>query len=324
MSDRLHLVYATDSRYLFPTYVAASSAVLFAADRGRIALEILDCGISDADWERFAADMRRQMGDAFGLRRHRIDMKSYDGLKRWHTSLGIYARLDIPQILPDVDWCVYADGDTLFTADPLGLCAVWDPTFAIMGHHDDGLDLSWYVKNGFPRHPETQICAGFILLNLDWFRANGGTARCFDLLRRFPDMPYNDQDALNIVCDGKIGLLPDNWGKFTYDTNRDTVPGLFHYVSDRPWELKTSGFLPLRGTDRIWFAVKALATGGDACSCPGVSAGRYFAVWAKTAFVSSVVRILNVLPFLKGRFTRNLRRTWSKAFVSRFLPKVRA
>lgn len=318
---RLHVVYATDSRYLFPTRVAAASAVAHASDRTRLAIDILDCGLSDGEWTSFADDFRRQFGTDFELSRHVIDMHAYDSLKAWHTSRGIYARLDIPQILKDEPWCVYADGDTLFTTDPLKLVEVFDPAFAIMGHLDDNVDIPWYGEHGFRLHPETQICAGFILLNLEWFRANEGTKKCFDLLNRYPDMPYNDQDALNIVCEGKIGVLPDNWGKFTYNTNRETVPGLFHYVSDRPWELKANGFLPLRGTDVIWYRIKALATGGDAHSCPTTSKVRYFHVWAKTAFVKTVVSVLNVLPGLKGRFTHNLRRTWSEGFLRRFLPK---
>ncbi|MCQ2390299.1 MAG: hypothetical protein MJ240_02645 [Kiritimatiellae bacterium] len=317
----LHIVYATDSRYLFPTLVAAASAVLHASDRRRIAIDILDCGLSETEWASFVEGFRRQLGTDFALTRHLIDMQAYDEFKAWHTSRGIYARLDIPQILPNEDWCVYADGDTLFTSDPLALAEVFDPTYAIMGHLDDNVDIPWYGEHGFRLHPETQICAGFILLNLDWFRRNDGTRKCFELLSHYPDMPYNDQDALNIVCEGKIGVLPDNWGKFTYNTNRETVPGCFHYVSDRPWELGTNGFLPLRGTDVIWYRIKALATGADAHSCPTTTKVRYFHVWAKTAFVKTVVILLNALPGLRGRFSHNLRRTWSDAFISRFLPR---
>ena len=317
---RLHVVYATDSRYLFPTLVAAASAVAHASDRTRLAIDILDCGLSEDEWADFAAGFRRRFGAEFALARHVIDMSAYDAFKAWHTSRGIYARLDIPQILKDEPWCAYADGDTLFTDDPLKLVGIFDSACAIMGHLDDNFDIPWYAEHGFRLHPETQICAGFILMNLDWFRANGGTRKCFDLLRRYPDMPYNDQDALNIVCVGRIGVLPDNWGKFTYNTNRDTVPGLFHYVSDRPWELVVNGFLPLRGTDVIWYRVKALATGGGAHSCPTTSRLRYFRAWARTAFVKSVVLVLNVLPGLRGRFTHNLRRTWPEGFIRRFLP----
>ena len=319
---RLHIVYATDSRYLFPTLVAAASAVAHAGDRSRLVIDILDCGLSDAEWTSFADGFHRQLGTAFALERHVMNMRAYDALKAWHTSRGIYARLDIPQIITDEDWCIYADGDTLFTDDPFKLTAFFDPQYAILGHLDDNTDIPWYAEHGFRLHPETQICAGFILLNLAWFRANDGTRKCFDLLARFPDMPYNDQDALNIVCEGRIGVLPDNWGKFTYNTNRETVPGVFHYVSDRPWELGVSGFLPLRGTDVIWYRIKALATGTDAHSCPTTSKLRYFRVWAKTACVKTVVSFLNVLPGLRGRFTHNLRRTWSERFLRRFLPKT--
>jgi len=319
---RLHIVYATDSRYLFPTTVAAASAVLHTSDRSRLAIDILDCGLMEEEWETFETNFRRRLGSDFALTRHRIDLQAYGMFKAWHTSRGTYARLEIPQILTDEDQCVYADGDTLFTDDPLKLDGLFDSTFALQGHLDDNADVSWYADRGFRLGLGMPVCAGFLLLNLDWFRRNDGTRRCFELLSRFPDMPYNDQGALNIVCDGHIGILPDCWGKFTYHTDLGTVPGCFHYVSDRPWELGTHGYLPLRGTDVIWYRVKALATDGDAHSCPTTSRMRYFRVWVKTAFVKTVVSALDALPGLRGRFTYHFRRTWSEDFIRRFLPKT--
>ena len=70
---RLHVVYATDSRYLFPTRVAAASAVAHAGDRTRLAIDILDCGLADGEWTSFANDFRRQFGSEFELARHVIE-----------------------------------------------------------------------------------------------------------------------------------------------------------------------------------------------------------------------------------------------------------
>lgn len=42
MKRKLHIVYATDNRYLFPTLVAASSAVAWASRKEDLVIDILD------------------------------------------------------------------------------------------------------------------------------------------------------------------------------------------------------------------------------------------------------------------------------------------
>ena len=133
----LRIVYATDMGYLMPTRVSASSALAWAGDRSEIALYVLDCGIDNPAWADFADALRKMFGEAFELHRVPVDMSRFAALRGWsNNSKGAYARLLIPELLPDVVWCLYADGDTLFTDDPLKLQALWKNDCALMGHLD--------------------------------------------------------------------------------------------------------------------------------------------------------------------------------------------
>ena len=58
----LHLVYTSDANYLFLTAVSACSAFAQASDPTRLAIHVLDCGISDDAWEAWRADMVRRTG----------------------------------------------------------------------------------------------------------------------------------------------------------------------------------------------------------------------------------------------------------------------
>ncbi|MBQ0031772.1 MAG: hypothetical protein KBT68_03110 [bacterium] len=112
--NTLHVVYATDDGYLVPTMVAAASVLAWVKDVSFVQIHVLDTGIADVGWDDFEKNLRGHFGQAFRLTRHKIDQTLFSGFKTWHGSVGTYARLLIPDLIPDADWCVYCDGDTRF------------------------------------------------------------------------------------------------------------------------------------------------------------------------------------------------------------------
>ena len=316
--SKLHIVYATDKRYLFPTMVALASAVVRASRKHDLVIDVLDCGIEDSDWDVFETVVRQRLGEEFSLVRHVVDMSAYDSMKEWHTSKGIYSRLEIPQILRDVEWCVYADGDTLFTGDPFVLEGLWDCQYALMGHADvpDVTQKNWHLERNIPWDAEHRICAGFILMNLDWFRANDATQKCFEFISKYRP-PFNDQDALNYVCLGKIGLLPDEWGIFTYLVRPETNGGCFHYVENRPWQLELGSRIPVNSCKKIWFDTMRKTVGLPPWKTEW-SWWRYALVWIKTAFMVSIYGLLNRMPGIRGRYDGVRNALWPGKAVEKF------
>lgn len=323
--SRLHIVYATDSRYLPPTLVAAASAIAWASRPWDLVLHVLDCGITDGEWNEFERKLRRKFGGRFGLCRHAIDMSRYDGLKAWHSSRGLYARLELPMILHDVDWCVYADGDTLFCNDPFELERLWDPTVALMGHADDcgAEQAEWHHQRGLPWHSETHVCSGFILMNLAWFRRNDGTSKCFKLLNQFTDIVYPDQDALNIVCDGRIKLLPDEWGKIVYTITDNVKPGCFHYAATPPWgKIDFSRTVPILSTRKIWIMAACKFTDQEPWVLLACSPLTYWLACCKSWMARWAYRVVTRIPVrgLHHRYDAFLRICWSRKVERSFCP----
>lgn len=255
----LCIVYATDDGYLMPTMVAAASALSWAGDVSSVQIHILDTGIADDGWDNFEKSLRIHFGQTFGLKRHKIERALFSGFKTWHGSVGTYARLLIPDLIPDADWCVYCDGDTLFTDDPLKLRQIFDSNFAIQGHADWQIPemnrsrKEWFERNGLGWVPDQYVCAGFLLMNLDWFRKNDGAKRCLDFIRQYSDVVHPDQDALAYVCRGHVGILPDEWGRFSWDAFRNGRPGCLHYASDLPWKLMTNKYRDYNDAHKLWF-----------------------------------------------------------------------
>ena len=233
MNERLHLVYATDANYLFLTRVSLCSAAKMCARPDDLVFHVLDCGIPDADWDRFVSETHAAVGEV-AIVRHPLDMAQFAGFPKWRgNSMAIYGRLDIPSILPDLEWCVYSDADTLFTDDPLKLLDLRDPDAAMLGqlgtqpYQHFG---KWYDKHHISQDWDHYVCSGFLLINLVWFRAHDVTGRCLDLIRTYPDIPCVDETVLNLACAGHVKGLPHEWGIFSYLAFEVPRPACIHYL----------------------------------------------------------------------------------------------
>ena len=256
----LHLVYNSDGGFVMPTLVSAASAVAWTSDLSQLVIHVLDTGIEDDEWWKFEETLRHRFGVEFGIQRHQIDCALFAGLRKWRgVSYATYARVLDAEVLKEVSWCLHCDGDTLFTDDPLNICAEYDSSCAMQGHVDwqkagiPSAQQLWFQDKGLGWDPEQYVCCGVMLVNLDWFRANDVAEKCLDFLRRYPDAPFVDQEPLNYFCRGKIGYLPNRWGMFSWDAFRTVRPGCLHYASDLPWKLMTNRYLDYNDAHKLWF-----------------------------------------------------------------------
>lgn len=301
MCNKLHIVYATDDKYLLPTFVALASAAHHASRANDLIIDILDVGINDDYWDELYSSLVSRLPRGVSIVRHRVDLKIFHNASLWHGSKGTYARLLLPAILVDQAWCVYCDGDTLFLSDPFALENVFDSNYAIQGHLDCYVKQpAWYSAHALQWDPSSYVCAGFLLMNLDWMRKNDTTDKCIRFIADYPDALFPDQDALNVVCKNFVGTLPEEWGVFSYAALRLSSIGCIHYVGERPWQLPYIHGVPLPDTSRVWFNyAKRLC--GFGFSDFGVSSIRYIRLYLMTRLLGLVY---NLFSSLSERFSR--------------------
>lgn len=147
-----------------------------------------------------------------------LDAKTYEigGYLKQHlktiadgaNNIGMYARLVAASVLPEtIHEILYLDGDTLVVSPILieedalknnYLCGVYDYSLPPMGRKRElGLQAdSIYINTGV------------LLMNLDLWRKDDIETKLFQFLAEKPAVLLHDQDAINYVCRGKIGLLP--------------------------------------------------------------------------------------------------------------------
>ena len=246
-----NIVFASDSGYVRQLLVASGSAVyaLRHPMGGGIRIHVLDCGIDAATWDDYSARIHAlaaKVGADVSLVRHVVDMARLNRLEGWtNGSKAIWARLLIPELLPDVDQCVYSDCDMLFVADPAEMLdSLQDPNVLIAGHFDIDdtrrTDADWCREQGLPVSMDDYICSGLIAMNLKGFREEGVAEKCLDFGLRHSNIPFPDQTALNQVCLGRKALLPDGWGVL-YPKECFSFAGrikAIHFAGGTPWQKK--------------------------------------------------------------------------------------
>lgn len=222
----MHIVTASDENYVAGVLVLIASAHRYNPQARFSVLA--------ADW---TAESLRKLHD-LGRRLHcpirviAVDAAALSALpvSRAHLTAAAYARLLIPDFLPDDARVIYMDSDMLVTG---ALDAAWS------------VDLAGQVLAAVrcpaptPAHaaaidlPIAQYFnSGFMVMNLALFRAEGLAKSCFDALSD-PNCRYlsEDESALNVVARDRVAYLE---------------PGFNLYALDRVWQSPLSDPLSIK------------------------------------------------------------------------------
>lgn len=241
MPDMIHLIYGTDDNYWFPTAVSAASAALGASQP--LTIHLFDLGVSDEHYDEYLTLIRKANSNV-SCERHLIDKSMFDGFGEWRGSVATYSRMFIQDILPDIDWAVYVDGDTLWLGDIAKLWELRDETKLIQASEDPPMPLGekhpdddWYAENGIEMSREGYLCMGLMMANLKAMRAEGVSEKCRAFMQKYSRPKIVDQTVLNCVCRGRTACLPVEWGVFSVWHGRAdlTKDACVHYVNDLPW-----------------------------------------------------------------------------------------
>ncbi len=252
------IVYACDDKYVMPTIVSMESAMRSKKDTSFYEFTILVPG--EFKCEGKFNIFRNKYNNKCTV--NIVNMKdAYSGCYVGYWTINMYYRLDIPWILNDKDKAIYLDGDTLVRGD---LQEMWDI--------DLGNDLCRGVPdpNQYGRYEilkehnpscDKYINSGVLLVNCKaWRKVTGvrDTIKGYCQNIKNYDFRYPDQDIINVICGGKINLLPFKFMRFnlfadieneynnceyakSFYTEKEFLEGknnpvIVHYVgSEKPW-----------------------------------------------------------------------------------------
>ncbi len=190
MKDKVHVVMAADGPYLKGLEVAKASMVESCSDPERLEFHIFR-------EEDVLCD------------RLRCEFGTYRG------SPMAFLRLYLGELLPDVDWVVYSDVDTLWRRDVCELWTLRDESKTVQWVRSKPFEfVDWCRERKVPLEgfvPERYGCSGVCLMNLKRWRESRALQRCMDFAKRYGIPKYADQDIMNAVLPAECGLLPEHW-----------------------------------------------------------------------------------------------------------------
>lgn len=189
----------------------------------------------------------------------------YKLFERPNISIETYYRLAIPEYMSAYDKVLYLDGDIIVKHDVAELYNI-NIENNLLGGVIDVVNAG--VVNGFDKDGETynreklqlkdiysQINAGVILINCIEFRKSFTTKFLLNFAQA-GNFRFQDQDALNVLCEGRIKYLDPAWNFFAdpvdsyrgwiatfaprelYKAYRDAAknPKILHYAgNEKPW-----------------------------------------------------------------------------------------
>ena len=217
---------------------------------------LIDDGLS----ERSKKNIKKSVVSTFGIK---IDVKFYKIVedtvlsmipetltKEW--SIATWYRILLPKLLDenthkvlylDCDVIVNDHLDELFAMDisnnSLGGCV------DVILNYDDSV----YERLQYDRD-KGYICAGVLLLNLDYWRQNDLEKQLLDYaVENASKIKFCDQDTINFVCQDSKIILPSKYGVMTqyftympfieehFDEIQEMIksPAIIHYAGCQPW-----------------------------------------------------------------------------------------
>ena len=165
--------------------------------------------------------------------------KESEGLATGHLTTATYYRLAIPTLFPHFDKVIYADIDMIFQQDLSELYqnSPQDGEW-IAAARDLSIDDKFYFKSDLPykvgKSEKDYFNAGFLVMNLKLLREENVV----------------DQDVLNVVCNGRVQILPSMynfqlshfgnymWGRESTDIQFGELfkHATLHYTGrNKPW-----------------------------------------------------------------------------------------
>lgn len=238
--NKIHIALASDNNYFEGLLTTAWSIACHCSRAKAIVFHILDGGISNENWT-FLSERISE----FGCRIDRLTVdqdERFNGFKSHHGGRMTYARLLLPELLPNVNQVIYSDVDILWLAD---VSELWGSLHqdAVLHYVKDTVfprteaETKWLNKNNLAI--QDRFCAGMIVMNLKKFRDEDLHSKMMEmLLKHHGHIPDNDETVLNVFMYGRKDTvqLQRRWqcisrGIDDFD-NRGFV---LHFADDAPW-----------------------------------------------------------------------------------------
>lgn len=262
------VVFASDGRGWMPLTVAVYSLCEKAAETTTYDIRILCDKVSDEQKDTLCHCVESAPTHHPGRRKHQVsfiqvgELVENDALSRGAIPQMGWARIFIPQLMPEVNKAVYIDNDTVIATDltPLFEIPMEDKAIGAVLEQCCAPTSDFNERLNMPLDCAGYFNSGVLLLNLDFFRTHNLTQKLIAFSKSHEEgLRSQDQDALNGVLHPYFIRLHPRWNwhdgllrrilkgnpnekLWRAHSPREYVeaalhPGIFHFVGpNKPWK----------------------------------------------------------------------------------------
>lgn len=248
-SEPIHIAFCVNDSYV-PYITVTIKSIMENHRNCEIGIHLLIDRISASNKKRLENTVCSRYNVKLNI--HLVNDESLRGLNTGVWTIYTWYRILLPQILPsNIKKVLYIDADTVVATDLRELFSLDMINKSIAASVDvQSFDDRAFERCGYDRSKQ-YVCAGILLMNLEYWRNNGLADILIDWANRNGErIAFPDQDAINYVCrDSKI-VLPLRFGILSsffnddifyerhYSTQlRDCIerPAIIHYAGCYPW-----------------------------------------------------------------------------------------
>ncbi len=233
--DRILAATAADSAAVLPVIALITTLARYSPATSLVLLSVELTATEQA----LLCDIADKVGLSLRVVPINSDLLNKATLRSKHVSRAAYARLFLPEVLPEVEKVIWLDADTLVLED---LCFLWNTELddaLVAAVPDDFIDAAEIAATA-SRMGE-YFNSGVMVINLALWRVEQVLPRIRALMLS-PDLICEDQSVLNLICAGRVRRLDQKWNYhasrfFEYPAaNRYVSPAILHFCGQRkPW-----------------------------------------------------------------------------------------
>lgn len=234
----IHIAFGVDANFIRPMGVAMTSLL----DNNRanaLVFHVFANSIEPVDVERLS---KLALTEHVLIHLYHIDQVIFESLQTtWNYTVATYNRFIVAKLLyPAVEKVIYMDADMVCKGDVVELTTLGFEENIAMVVADQGKFVANHLKTLNLSHGQ-YFNAGMLYIDLKAWNENEISERAIELLQK-RNFFLLDQDALNILLDGRAKFIPRKWNEICnmekkYSKISDEAV-IVHFASrNKPWHV---------------------------------------------------------------------------------------
>ena len=217
---RIATSYATDNRYVYPTLVAMTSLVENAGKNTYYDIYVMLHPEFKEEFKKILKSVEKNHYEHCSVIFINMGNKFKDQKTDNRISTPAYYRLELHNLLPNVNRIIWMDSDTMVFEDLTNLIKLDMKGKYMLGFLDSIPDA---IKD-FGIKDAIVLCSGVLLIDLNALRKNNITEKFNKFMKEKKDkIVQHDQTIINVVLQNHIGKTPPIYGIWAFENSRSAI-----------------------------------------------------------------------------------------------------